>query len=115
MKLSNEILSEVLGFEPSCVKDVSKQENLVNYMKKGDIKGVWTSKSINLYELAFKHCIEWAKGRGEVVEYYLAQNGKHWVKCGSLMGFEVEEFRSDEACEAIFQAITWIYEKEKSK
>ena len=68
MKISNELLSEVLGVKAYVVQEKyihflhNNRRNDLVYEKSGDIQ-----YNINVYELAFK-CKEWAYNQGYILK-----------------------------------------------
>ena len=111
MKISNELLSEVLGVKAYVMQEKyihflhnSRRNDLV-YEKSGDIQ-----YNINVYELAFK-CKEWAYNQGYILKSEI--DGCLVSKKTSFMGSEEDWVSGVSEIEAVIKACEYILQQRK--
>ena len=110
MKISKELLSEVLGYE-ALPTQVSTKE--LQYIDKRRKHGAFHPCRINIYELSHR-CKEWASTKGYIL-FSKTRLSSSLASCYfDVMGFHDYEddfkndFRADTEVEAIIKACTYI-------
>ena len=106
MKISKELLSEVLGYE-ALPTQVSTKE--LQYIDKRRKHGAFHPCRINIYELAHKNLKEWALKQG----YYLHSHTKEYNDCWCIVKSldnitQQLSCKMDTEVEAIIKACTYI-------
>lgn len=111
LKISKELLSEVLGYEVDVFLGIT--ENEIDYTCCRDKNIGYEDISINIYKFAFK-CKEWALKK----EYVISSHSKYKldgynciIYCNN--GEIDEDFTSDTEIEAIIKACEWILNQEE--
>ena len=109
LKISKELLSEVLKYEVDVFLGINKNE--IDYTCCRDESEGYVDISINLYEFACK-CKEWAENKGYIIFsknkeclIYSIDEVYDVIEC--LNQYE-DYFEADTECEAIFKACEWI-------
>ena len=116
LKISKELLSEVLNYEVDVFLGINKNE--IDYTCCRDENEGYIDISINIYEFAFK-CKEWAYKNFKImlISHYTGQcyiNGDlsplilNWWN--NTKSYQIE---SDTETEAIIKACNWILEQNK--
>jgi hypothetical protein len=114
LKISKELLSEVLGYEVDVFLGVT--ENEIDYTCCRDKNVGYEDISINIYEFAFK-CKEWAYEN----DYYVysapsfALEGVAYIVEDNNTGKRLKTLQLDSEVEAIIQACGWILNQEGKK
>ena len=118
LKISKELLSEVLGYEVDAFLGIS--ENEIDYTCCRDKNIGYEDININIYEFAFK-CKEWAFKQGyELFSRILSNDHQHIGNC-VVYRVEADPERSltimneKTEQEAIFLACKWILEQRTNK
>lgn len=102
LKISKELLSEVLGYEVYAFLGIS--ENEIDYTCCRDKDIGYEDTSINIYEFAFK-CKEWALTKG----YFIySTNELSFIKSFSLETIETFSNGKDTEIECILKACEYI-------
>ena len=112
LKISKELLGEVLGYEVDAFLGISENEIDYTCCKDKDIG--YEDISINIYEFAFK-CKEWAKSK----DYYILSGYDDTNIPVSLINHHYGEggcscdkyFETNTEPEAVFKACQWILEQ----
>ena len=121
LKISKELLSEVLNYEVDAFLGINKNE--IDYTCCRDENEGYIDISINLYEFAFK-CKEWAYIKGFIVEIgvhpIIKQNRNdrdYFYAIKTLNGELLKKSNVDEVMKseptAIIKACNWILEQNK--
>lgn len=108
LKISRELLSEVLGINTILMNPILEPENKIGYLVYGsqntpqEVRN--NHKQINIYEFAFK-CKEWALTKG----YFIySTNELSFIKTFSLETIETFSNGKDTEIECILKACEWI-------
>ena len=121
LKISKELISEVLNYEVDAFLGINKNE--IDYTCCRDENEGYIDISINLYEFAFK-CKEWAYIKGFIVEIgvhpIIKQNRNdrdYFYAIKTLNGELLKKSNVDEVMKseptAIIKACNWILEQNK--
>ncbi len=122
LKISKELLSEVLNYEVDAFLGINKNE--IDYTCCRDENEGYVDISINLYEFAFK-CKEWILSQKNKDCFYIADQFS--LNIESQMGVinyfwcvllknnsrVSPEFKADSEIETIIKACNWILEQNK--
>jgi len=110
LKISNLLLSEVLGHDDICNERII--QNKLLYMCKNDGMDDYVYE-YNIYEFA-SMCKEWAYSTYGIMIQSYPYCGKS--RADALKGLEVDEvFKENTEVEAIIQACEWILEYKKNQ
>ena len=114
LKISKELLSEVLNYEVDAFLGINKNE--IDYTCCRDENEGYIDISINLYEFAFK-CKEWAENKGYIIFsknkeclVYSIDEVYDVIEC--LNQYE-DYFEADSEVQSIIKACNWIREQNK--
>ena len=110
LKISKELLSEVLGIHTILMNPIIEPGNNIGYLvygRQNTLEEVRRNhKQINIYEFAFR-CKEWAYSTYGIMIQSYPYCGKS--RADALKGLEVDEvFKENTEVEAIIQACEWI-------
>ena len=112
LKISKELLSEVLNYEVYVFLGINKNE--IDYTCCRDKNEGYIDISINLYEFAFK-CKEWAFSKGYIISSgltpVLGVNKDGWAEVFSSstpLDGKLRTFKQLSELEAVFRACEWI-------
>ena len=108
LKISKELMSEVLNYEVDTVLGINKNE--IDYTCCRDENEGYIDISINIYEFAFK-CKEWAYTQGYILKSEI--NGCLVCKRNTFMGSVTEWFNGISEVESVIKACNWILENNK--
>ena len=106
LKISKELLSEILNYEVDAFLGITKNE--IDYTCCRDENEGYIDISINLYEFAFK-CKEWAYENGYDI-WSITWGAVEFQNNEKYNG--TERITEDTEVGAIIQACNWILEKE---
>ena len=107
LKISKELLSEVLNYEVDVFLGINKNE--IDYTCCRDENEGYIDISINLYEFTFK-CKEWALSKG----YFIYSTHElSFIKSLSLETIETFANGKDTEIECIIKACEWLQENIK--
>lgn len=114
LKISEELLSEVLGYEVDTFLGINKNE--IDYTCCRDKNIGYEDISINLYEFSFL-CKEWAFSKGYIISSgltpVLGVNKDGWAEVFSSstpLDGKLHTFKQLSEPEAVFDACEWILE-----
>ena len=118
LKISAELLSEVLGYKID-ERDIFLKNNY-GYFAYCRSDNEWINCSLNIYELAYR-CKEWALSKGYILSsnnYYnggccqiIQRNGEECIECGESSTFKY--IHSFTEIEAVIKACEWLMEEIK--
>ncbi len=118
MKISKELLSDVLNYEVDTFLGINKNE--IDYTCCRDENEGYIDISINIYEFAYK-CKEWSLSKGYILSsnnynnggccQILKENEDDCPECGESTTFK--DIHSFTEIEAIFKACEWLQENIK--
>ena len=120
LKISKELLSEVLGIRTILMEPILEPGNKVGYLVYGSQNTLQevrnNHKQINIYEFAFK-CKEWAKTKKMYINSIY--NEFYWDRIEKEYFADIpnknKSFYADTEVAAIFKACEWILKETKDK
>ena len=112
LKISKELLSEVLGIHTILMNPIIEPRNNIGYLVYGSQNTLEevrrNHKQINIYEFAFK-CKDWALSKG----YFIYSTHElSFIKSLSLETIETFANGKDTEIECIIKACEWLLSKE---
>ena len=113
LKISKELIKNVLVKETENLSDeftFSIKDNYILFVDEGE-----SQFEVNIYEFAFKNCIEWANEKGYSMKPFLVQGYDNWTIEFSYKTWDYIKIIDGEAFGyiGIIKACNWILEQQK--